>query len=123
MTLQQVDYMNARRAAKPASGGANYAAREADRAQSANRARDAEMDERVREVAEAWANAAAVAEELARQLAIVRGANPDAGNVTANVTVCPVCEARRAVQRARVARYRARQKAHQEAPQCEEAPF
>ena len=69
MTMQQVDYMNARRDAKPASGGTNYAVREHTRTADTARQRDAALNdgERSAEVLNGRGPIAALEGELAAE--------------------------------------------------------
>lgn len=115
MPVHSIEYLNKRRELKHAqSGGTNYAVREAARSADVARQVARGMSESELAVAEAYANAQAIAQELAAQLAAFRrqsGHSNVASNVASNVTCCPVCEARRAVGAARVARFRARKAA------------
>ena len=107
MTLQQVDYMNARRDAKPASGGTTYASREQSRLAETSRQRDGAMSDGERSAAVAWQAVSDLQSELRvlrDQLAEVQAARH------ANGDDCQVCAARRATQAARVRAFRQRKK-------------
>ena len=114
-----IDYMNARREASPASGGANHKRRENERAADTARQRDAALTDNERNAEVAWQAVRDLQRELqeAREiLAAAMTAKHQAG------TDCPVCQARRAAQAARSARFRQRNKTNGE-PDNDAIPF
>lgn len=83
MGRPSVEYLDARRERKPASGGKNYAKGQSRRAAVAARQRDAELSAHEREIAAAWADVTRIRADLAAELAAVRR------NVTGDVTASP----------------------------------
>ena len=115
-----IDYMNARREASPASGGTNDARRENERAADTARQRDGALTDNERNAEVAWQAVRDLQRELqeAREiLAAAMSAKHQAG------TDCPVCQARRAAQAARSARFRQRNKATTENDSNDAIPF